>query len=334
MKKAFPRILFCLALLLLFTLWIGMESEVSARAGGGRSSGSRSFGSGRSYQPSTPPSSPQRNYQPSRPAPAPQAAPAAPGRSFLSGLAGGMVGGLLGGMLFRSLGFAGGPGMGGGFGFGDLFLILVVLAIIYFVVKRFRARQTMQMSAAGAGAGSYSYGGTSPEPAYTPPPFAPDGNSRDFGAEAKHEGLRHIREMDPSFDERAFRDQMEDIFFKIQGAWTRRDLSPVRQLLTPEMLDTFKGDIDKLRAARQFNRLENIAVREVEIVEAGQDRGEEFITVRFYANLLDYVLHEETNQIVSGSTTDPVKFVEFWRFSRQVGEKKWILSGIMQEADR
>ena len=314
------RVLLFVFFLLTALFWLGMDSEAFARAGGGRSSGSSGSGSSKSYsRPSPPPSQPQAPPQQVQP-PAP---PAGAGRSFLSGMAGGIMGGLLGGMLFSSLGFAGSGMGGGGFGFGDLLLILVILGIIYFVVKRFRSRNTMQMSAVGAG--SSSYPAPALDPVYALP--APEAIAED----PKVEGLRHIREMDPSFSEKAFKDLSEDIFFKIQGAWTKRDLSGVRHLLTQEMFKVFQQDVNKLLAEKQINRLENIAVREVEIVQAGQNRGEEFTTVKFYANLLDYIVDDKNGQIISGSTSDPVKFLEYWTFSRNVGEKNWVLAGITQE---
>jgi predicted lipid-binding transport protein (Tim44 family) len=315
------RVLLFVFLLLTALFWLGLDSEVYARAGGGRSSGSSGSGSSKSYsRPSTPPSQPQAPAQQVQP-PAP---PAGAGRGFLSGMAGGIMGGLLGGMLFSSLGFAG-PGMGGGgFGFGDLLLIMVILGIIYFVVKRFRSRNTMQMSTAGAG--SYSYPAPTPAPAYAPP--ALEAGTED----PKLEGLRHIREMDSSFSEKSFKDLSEDIFFKIQGAWTKRDLSNVRNLLSSDMFNVFQQDVNRMLAEKRINRLENIAVREVEIVDAGQDRGQEFITARFYANLLDYTTDEKGAQIIAGSSSDPVKFVEYWTLSRNVGEKNWVLAGITQES--
>ena len=324
------RGIFCLLFTLLFLVWLGLDSEVFARAGGGRSSGSRGFSSGGSSQrsPSPTPPSQQRDYQQSRPQqqPQPSVPPSGMGRSFFSGLAGGLVGGLLGGMLFRSLGFAG-PGMGEGFGFGDIFLLLIILGVIYFVVKRFRSRQTMQMSTAGAGPSPYSYPGPSPGPVFSPP------SPEEYAGATAPGGLGHIKSMDPSFTEKGFKDLAEDIFFKIQGAWTRRDLNGVRSLLSPKMFEILKKDLDELLAQKQVNRLENIAVREVEIVEAGQERGEEYITVRLYANLLDYVTDEKSGQVVSGSSSDPVKFVEYWTFARNVGEKNWVLAGITQEGD-
>jgi predicted lipid-binding transport protein (Tim44 family) len=66
------------------------------------------------------------------------------------------------------------------------------------------------------------------------------------------------------------------------------------------------------------------------MVEAWQEPGQDFITVRFYANLLDFVEDEATGQVVSGSKTDPVKFEEYWTFTRPVGSNPWKLSAIQQ----
>ncbi len=322
----FRHALASLVFAFLFLVWLGMDSEVFARAGGGRTSGSRSYSSGGSTTrtPSTPAPAQQGGYQQAQPSAPPYGA----GRSFFSGLAGGIAGGLLGGMLFRSLGFAGMGEGSEGFGFGDLLFIMVILGIIYFAVKRFRSRNAMQMSTAGAGSSPYSYPIPSPQPLFTP------SSATDSAGVPVFEGLRHIRAMDPSFDEKNFKDLAEDIFFKIQGAWTRRDLSGVRHLLTPEMLGIFGRDLEELIAKKQMNKLENIAVREVEIVEAGQEKGEDYISVRIYANLLDYVADEKSGQVVSGSSSDPVKFVEYWTFSRNVGEKNWVLAGIAQDESR
>jgi predicted lipid-binding transport protein (Tim44 family) len=242
-----------------------------------------------------------------------------------------MVGGMLGSMLFGGRGYAGGGGGwggGGGFGIGDFLFLIIILAVIYFVWKHFRNKRAMQYSGTGGETfgTTYAQGYSEPLPgsASVPPPARSDN---------VYDGLRYISQSDPSFDEVRFKENVEDMFFKIQSAWTKRDLSPVRQLLTGQMLTTFQEDVNRYAANKQFNRLENIAVRQVEIVDAVQDQGEEFITVKFLASLLDYVVDETTNQTISGSTTDPVKFLEYWTFTRRVGDRSWTLAGISQEGD-
>ncbi|HXC93379.1 MAG TPA: Tim44 domain-containing protein, partial [Geobacteraceae bacterium] len=119
--------------------------------------------------------------------------------------------------------------------------------------------------------------------------------------------------------------------FKIQSAWMNRDLAPVSALLTDEMRRIFQEDIDRLLSEKKVNRLENIAVRTVEISEAWQEQGQDYITTLIYANLLDYTTDDATGQVVSGSKTEPVKFEEFWTFTRPVGSGTWRLSGINQK---
>jgi predicted lipid-binding transport protein (Tim44 family) len=225
-------------------------------------------------------------------------------------------------MLFG--GRAGAAGWGGaGFGFGDLIIIIVILAILYFVIKRFRARRATEMNAGGTSYAPYTYNEPAPSMSYE---SSPAGNSI-------AQGLQHIQEMDPDFSEARFRETAEDNFFKIQGAWTKRDITVVKHLLTPQMLATFQEDVNRYTEKKQFNRLENIAVRQVEIVDAVQDQGEEYLTVKFLASLLDYVTDETSGQVISGSSSDPVKFLEYWTFNRKVGQKTWVLAGITQEAD-
>jgi predicted lipid-binding transport protein (Tim44 family) len=219
-------------------------------------------------------------------------------------------------VLFRS-----GTGWGGGFGFGDIIILIIIMGIIYFIVKKVKARRQMGIASAGPGYGTFAY---NQEPA--------DDISYNQ-VDSVSQALRHIAEMDPSFDEVRFKETAQDIFFKIQGAWTRRDLGSVRHLLTPEMLNIFQAEIDKQIANKQINRLENIAIRQVDIVDAAQDQGEEYITVRFLANLLDYTVDEKDGRIISGSDRDPVKFLEYWTFYRKIGDKQWVLSGITQEGD-
>lgn len=231
-------------------------------------------------------------------------------------------------MLFGGRGYAGGGGWGGGggFGFGDLIILLIIGGIIYFVFKRYRARkQEMLMSTTGAGyASSPSYGYNESAPETYEPPMQENNVSQN---------LRYIKDMDPYFDENKFKELAEDNFFKIQGAWTKRDLSGVGNLLSPQMFNTFQNDVNTYIANKQFNRLENVAVRQVEIVDAAQDQGEEYITVKFLANLLDYTIDEVSGQIISGSSMDPVKFCEYWTFNRKIGDKSWVLAGITQEKD-
>ena len=248
-------------------------------------------------------------------------------------MGGGILGGLAGGMLFHSLfggssahsggGVAGGGG--GGIGMFDILLLAGIAYLIYWYIKKKRREAT-------ATAGYYQSSGTvelPPQPQYAPLYDQPQG-AAPAGDRDLEGGLANIRQYDPSFDEAKFQDLGMDTFFKIQGAWANRDMAPVRTLMTDEMYRGFQEDADKLKAQKVINRLENIAVRSVDITEAWQESGSDFITARVYANLLDYNVDEASGQVTSGSKTEPVKFEEYWTFTRPVGNNAWQLSAINQ----
>jgi predicted lipid-binding transport protein (Tim44 family) len=314
---------------LLMTTFLVAEQNAHARFGGGRSFGSRGA---RSYsRPVLPPSqAPSRQYAPSQPMTPPYQQPYQPSRGGLFGNFGGsflgsMAGGMLGGMLFRSLGFGGGYGAGyggggGGIGLFEILLLVGIGYVIYrFVKKNREAGEGYGQQGRVINMNDYQNQG-SPQPlAYQP--------ERD----ELEEGLSYVRQMDASFDERRFNDNVMDTFFKIQGAWMNRDISGVSGLVTDEMRAIMQGDIDTLIRDKRVNRLENIAVRSVEISEAWQESGKDFITAMIYANLLDYTTDDSTGAVVSGSKTEPVKFEEYWTFTRPVGNNPWKLSAINQK---
>lgn len=300
-----------------------MESSAEARAGGSRSTGSRGS---RSYSRPAP-TAPYRQATPAPgPAnPAPFSQPQQGGflRGMMGGVAGGLLGGMIGGMLFRGMGVAG-PGAGyGGPGLFDIILLAGIGYLIYRFVKKRRETQ----------AAYQAYGST---PAYRPDYQQPQSYSSGNAAPAYDQpvddtaaGLSHIRQMDYNFDENRFKDTMMDIFFKVQGAWMNRDLSSASGVITDEMRGILQQDLQRLLQEKRVNRLENIAVRSVEITEAWQESGQDFITALVYANLLDYTT-DESGTLLEGSKTDPVKFEEYWTVTRPVGNNPWKLSAIQQ----
>jgi predicted lipid-binding transport protein (Tim44 family) len=232
-------------------------------------------------------------------------------------------------MLFRSLGFAGGfGGFGGGFGLFDLLLLAGIGYLIYWMVRRSRIPQEAPVA-------GYQYG-RMPADSYGATVSSGAGSAATvedrplFGSDDLERGLGHIRQMDHGFDEAAFREWSTDTFFRIQGAWMHRDLAKLRPLLTEEMQGAFTKQLEELRAKGQVNRLENIAVRSVEMTEAWQEQGKDYVTVRYLANLLDYTVDQATGSVVGGSNTEPVKFEEYWTWVRPVGPNPWRLAAIHQ----
>ena len=318
----------------------GVATLADARVGGGGSMGSRgsrSFSTparpstpapgnafGQRAPSSPPPYSPRTEEPFSRPAPGPQSSPYG---GFWRSVGGGLLGGFLGSLLFRSLGFGGygyGGYGGGGWGGPGLFDLLL-LGLLGYVAYRFffnraaRSEGYEPTPSYDTGRGSDRY--ATPEPVVS----FPSPQERDLT-----QGIAQLRVLDPGFDPARFCDQAMDFFFRLQAAWSARDLSPLRSLVTDELAAQLQADVDRLNREGKVNHVENIAVRTTELTEAWQEAGQDFATVYFYANCLDYDVNESTGEVVRGSKLEPTKFEEYWTFTRPAGSGPWKLSAITQ----
>jgi predicted lipid-binding transport protein (Tim44 family) len=241
----------------------------------------------------------------------------------MSGLMGGITGFVLGGLIGSLLFGHFGGGLFGGIG---LLEILLIGGGLFFVLFYLRRRQQPTTP--------YGYG---PPQGVETPSWQSESMDASTATMAATEsdlerGIRHISQTDSAFDPASFADMASDVFFKIQSAWMTRDMGLARDLLTPEMYETMQKECDRMLVEGRVNRLENIAVRAIEVTEAWQESGQDFVTVHFLASLLDYTVDEATNQVLTGSRTEPVKFEEYWTFSRPVGPHALKLSAIQQPA--
>jgi predicted lipid-binding transport protein (Tim44 family) len=294
------------------------EDYAEARAGGGRSGG---FRGSRSYD-SPAQSAPNYSAQPRRDS-TPQAAPMAPATGgFMRGLGTAMLGGFLGSMLFSSLAHAGIGGFGGsGFGLVEL---LLLAGLGYFLYRRFVS------PAAATGYGSMPFQGN---PSQTPYRFDYQAPSRvpvQEPAANNQIDYRTLTALDQNFTPEQFLKTAQDLFFKIQGAWNKQDTTALRSLCGTELMQTWEEELNNLRAREQQNKMENIALRESEITEVWTESGQDYITVRLLANLLDYTVDAKSGAVVSGSDAEAVQFEEYWTFSRPVGPNPWKLSAVQQ----
>lgn len=265
----------------------------------------RSRGGGRSFS-TAPKKAPVQNTQPG--------ATTNRSGSFSRGMMGGLVGGALGGLLFGSMFGAPGSGMG-------ILPILLLAGVAYFLYRKMSASRSGS-SPSGAFPGSQRGpvgGGGFPMPSAPPPPGS---------VASLDDGLAELQRTDRSFDPKYFTEVASDVFFQVQAGWMRRDLDSYRHLLGTQLAEEYEKEFEEMRRLGHINKLESIAIRRVEITAAGSDGREDFVTVLFLANLLDYTIDEKTNAVVAGSMTTPVKFEEEWTWARPTGTQDWRLEGI------
>jgi predicted lipid-binding transport protein (Tim44 family) len=236
----------------------------------------------------------------------------------MSGLAGFALGGLLGSMLF------GGFGHGlGGFGGIGLLEMLLIGGGIFLLFRYLRYRQAQAPQPAYAGATS-AYGVREPSwgakgGATVEMPAAPSDLER---------GIANIRTMDPGFDPATVVEHARRAYFVVQQAIGMRELAGLRDYIAPEMTTVLQAQCERLKAARQTNRVEQLDIRLAEVTEAWQESGRDYVTVLIAATMVDYTVDDATGAVVDGSRTATQSIEDYWTFTRPVGNNPWKLSAI------
>lgn len=300
-RKITPVLLVLMALLFTGATVLTEHADARSKTGG------KSFSS-------TPYKAPTQNTAPM------QSAPTQKSGSFGKGLAGGLLGGAIGGMLFGSMFGMGGSGMG-------ILPLLLLGGVGYFLYRKFTQGARAGYSQQGGGLGGFPGQTPGPRPMNTdvmrdvPPP--PPGSAMSI-----EDGLAEIRRNDPGFDPAYFKEVASDVFFQVQAGWMRRDLDSYRHLLGEQLAGEYADHFEEMRSKGVINKLESIAIRGVEICAAGTTGSEDFVTVRFTANLLDYTVSDTTGELVEGSMTTPIKFAEEWTWARPLRTDDWKLEGI------
>ena len=223
-------------------------------------------------------------------------------------------------MLFGGTGHASGSGGVGGSGIG-LFELLILGGLGFFLFKRF-IKPKMVQTPGSSPFHPFSTGNIPSAGLDTPPSMPP------MTSTLPDNGFNLIKHSEPNFDPEKFKGIAQDVFFKVQAAWMRRDTSSVQGLIGQQLRAEYDAYFTEMKQQGLINRLENIAVRSIDIADSGMDGRDVYITVLFTANLLDYTVEESSGKVIKGDNTEPVKFEEFWTFARPMDSTMWKLEGI------
>lgn len=290
-----------------------------ARPGGSSNSGSRGSRTYSAPPPTqTAPTTTQRMdrtaTQPGTPAAAAAARPgmagaAAPNRGFFGSFGGALLmGGLIGGLLGFGL-------FGGGAGFGAILGMLLQVALIggliYLVVRLVRGRR--QQPAMAGGPQGYAFQGQ-PE-------------AKQFGGMGGMKAAPAAApvEIGPQ-DYQGFERTLVDV----NAAWSKRDLTALRAVATPEMVSYFAQDMRDLEARNWRNETRDVRLEQGDLSEAWSEDGEDYATVAMRFSMLDATFDNATNKVVEGSTTERQMVTEIWTFVRKGPGGRWMLSAIQQ----
>ncbi|MCS6855077.1 MAG: Tim44/TimA family putative adaptor protein [Elioraea sp.] len=227
--------------------------------------------------------------------------------------------------------------MSGGFPI-DLILFGMVAAFLVLRLRSILGRRTgferppQPLEPTGAGEAAARTIETRAEETVTPPAL-PGGAARSLPDPASPVGrtLARIRAVDPSFDPIAFLQGAEGAFRMIVEAFARGDRDTLRGLLAPDVYAGFEAAIAAREQARERQRTEIVAIREMAIIEADLRGTLATLGVRFVSDQIS-ATYAADGSIIAGSEA-VTELVDIWSFARDLTspDPVWHLVGTRSE---
>jgi hypothetical protein len=135
------------------------------------------------------------------------------------------------------------------------------------------------------------------------------------------EALSAAAGSDADFNVNQFAGRVQTAFMKIQNAWCAQDMNPVWPFISDGVHERFTLQLDEQKALGYQDRMEQIGVDSITLVEFTPGDVFDVATVRISAWAADYRVSLADGKRISGSTT-PEPFVEMWSWIRRHGVKR------------
>ena len=124
----------------------------------------------------------------------------------------------------------------------------------------------------------------------------------------------------------------QQLLIDVQKAWSNQDLTELRQLVTPEMVNYFSAALADNTSQNIRNHVDDVVLLRAEILEVWTEQARQYVTAGLRWSARDYNLsltkqRGEPGYLVEGSEEIPTESGEAWTFMR-IQEGKWRLSAI------
>ncbi len=137
---------------------------------------------------------------------------------------------------------------------------------------------------------------------------------------AEAQAVQALQQSDPAFDLQAFYGRVSTAFLKIQDAWCSQNLQTIRPFISDGTHERFGLQFTEQKLDALRDRMKNIAVQQIQMVQLIHDNVFDSATVCITASAVDQTLSTQTGAVVSGSG-DAEVFTEYWTFLRRRGAK-------------
>ena len=133
--------------------------------------------------------------------------------------------------------------------------------------------------------------------------------------------IRKIIAVDEHFSSENFKNYAREVWLNVQDAWEEKDWHRVRPFESNTLFNVHNRQLQEYIDRHKTNYLDMQNIRKVTIASFSIGEDFEVIHVKLDASLLDYVVDDDTKQILEGSKTDYVHRSYDLEFIRKKGVK-------------
>lgn len=130
-----------------------------------------------------------------------------------------------------------------------------------------------------------------------------------------------VREIDPLFSEEKFLAWSKEVFIKLQNAWTQRNWAAIRPFEANELFQQHAAQLQELTNANKINVVERINVQHASLYSFTQDGDKEYLRIKLKAVMRDYIIDENTKQVLEGNPNEDQYMSYMLTFMRKAGVK-------------
>ncbi|HEX5320585.1 MAG TPA: Tim44/TimA family putative adaptor protein [Stellaceae bacterium] len=152
-----------------------------------------------------------------------------------------------------------------------------------------------------------------------PPPTAPP-------AASVAAGLADVHAADPGFDPGEFLEGARGAFAMIVAAYAGGDKDALRPLLSDDVFKGFAAAIDERKSAGETMETRIVALKHLDIVEAGIKGSTARIALKFVSDQIN-VLRAHDGSVVDGDPQNALEKTDTWSFTRDTRSRdpNWVL---------
>ncbi len=130
-----------------------------------------------------------------------------------------------------------------------------------------------------------------------------------------------IRKIDPSFSAEKFIGWAQEVFMKLQEAWTTRDWKVIRPFESETLFNTHKQQLDEYIRLNKINVIEKIGIKHCSLKSFTVDGDKEVLVVALNAVMRDYVIDAETRKVLESDPNRDWYMKYELTFNRKTGVK-------------